>query len=70
MKTAMTQLIETAKAHYGEEYMSFINFEHFLEKEKNQIIEAYLDGTAQFDNAAPIVKPLTAENYYTQTYTP
>ena len=29
-----------------------------IETEKEQLIEAYYAGTAQFDNAAPIVNPL------------
>jgi hypothetical protein len=37
-------------------------------KEKKQIVESYYAGTAQFDNAAPIVNPKTPEEYYVQTY--
>lgn len=35
---------------------------------KNQIIEAYLAGTKQFDNSALIVYPKTPEDYYNETY--
>lgn len=38
------------------------------EIERQNIIEAYLDGTAKFDNAAKIVRPLTPEDYYNQTF--
>lgn len=40
-----------------------------IEAEKEQITEAYYAGTAQFDNAAPIVKPKTPQDYYVETYT-
>jgi hypothetical protein len=39
-----------------------------IETEKEQIVEAYYAGTAQFDNAAPIVNPKTPQNYYVETY--
>lgn len=39
-----------------------------LKVEKQNIIDAYYAGTAQFDNAAPIVYPLKPEDYYNQTY--
>lgn len=39
-----------------------------IETEKEQLIEAYYAGTAQFDNAAPIVNPKTPKDYYTETY--
>jgi hypothetical protein len=38
------------------------------EMDKAQKIEAYYAGTAQFDNAAPIVNPKTPQDYYNQTY--
>jgi hypothetical protein len=40
-----------------------------IEKEKQQIIEAYYAGTAQFDNAAPMINPKTAEEYYAEIST-
>jgi len=42
----------------------------YLEKEKQEIIEAYYAGTAQFDNAAPIVKPEGPDKYYADRFTP
>ena len=39
-----------------------------IETEKEQIIEAYYAGTAQFDNAAPIVNPKTPQDYYAETF--
>ena len=44
------------------------NKERLLEQEKQQIAESYLAGTAQFDNAAPIVNPKTPQEYYDETY--
>ena len=38
------------------------------EMEKKQIVDAYLAGTIQFDNAAPIVRPKTADTYYDETF--
>lgn len=40
----------------------------FLPEEKKQIIDAYLAGTIQFDNAAPIVRPKTPDTYYSETF--
>jgi hypothetical protein len=39
-----------------------------IETEKEQIVEAYYAGTAQFDNAASIVNPKTPQDYYIKTY--
>jgi hypothetical protein len=38
------------------------------EMEKKQIVNAYLDGTLQFDNAAEIVRPKEPAVYYNETY--
>ena len=38
------------------------------EMEREQIIESYYAGTAQFANEAPIVNPKTPNEYYTETY--
>jgi len=40
----------------------------YLAKEKQDIIDAYYDGTAQFANEAEIVRPLSATDYFTQKY--
>ena len=42
--------------------------EQAKEMEKQQIIDAYLAGTLQFDNAASIVYPKTPEHYFNETY--
>jgi hypothetical protein len=39
-----------------------------IETEREQIVEAYYAGTAQFDNASPIVSPKTPQDYYVETY--
>ena len=39
-----------------------------LELEKQKLKEAYFAGTMQFDNAAPIVRPKTFEEYYSETF--
>jgi hypothetical protein len=38
------------------------------EMEREQIIESYYAGTAQFANEAPIVNPKTPNDYYNETY--
>jgi len=42
--------------------------EQFKEREKQQIMDAYLDSTSQFSVDSRIDYPKTAEQYYTQTY--
>jgi hypothetical protein len=49
-----------------EDYLDLIK--QTKEKEKQQIVNAYLDGTLQFDNAAEIVRPKEPAVYYTETY--
>jgi len=44
------------------------NKDRLLNQEKEQLIESYFAGTAQFDNAAPIVNPKTPQEYYTETF--
>ena len=39
-----------------------------IETEKEQIVDAYYAGTAQFDNAASIVSPKTPQDYYVENY--
>jgi len=43
-------------------------FEQAREMEREQIIESYYAGTAQFANEAPIVNPKTPQDYYNETY--
>jgi hypothetical protein len=43
-------------------------FEEAREIEREQIIESYYAGTAQFANEAPIVNPKTPNDYYNETY--
>jgi len=39
-----------------------------LVNERNALIDAYHAGTSQFDNAAPIVYPVTAKDYVINKY--
>jgi hypothetical protein len=43
-------------------------FDRAREMEREQIIESYYAGTAQFANEAPIVNPKTPDEYYNETY--
>lgn len=43
-------------------------FKEAKDLERHQIIDAYLDGTAQFDNSAPIIYPKTPQDYYTERF--
>ena len=45
-----------------------IDTEQAREMEREQIIESYYAGTAQFANEAPIVNPKTPQDYYNETY--
>jgi len=67
------ELVELLRKHNPTTYLTFkIEMDAITEKakamEREQIIDAYYGGTAQFDNAAPIVKPKTPQDYFTQTY--
>ena len=74
MKTAMQELIELMESHHkrGWSYMTFDFFfnelkEHtFLEKEKEQIMEAYENGWHNGFGDEPEI--LNTEEYYNQTY--
>lgn len=46
----------------------YANKDRLLKEEKEQLVEAYYAGTAQFDNAAPIINPKTPHDYYKETY--
>ena len=70
MKTAVDWLVEQYEQEFNTT-MSIImekQIQQAKEMEKQQIIESYYAGTAQFDNAAPIVNPKTPETYYNETY--
>jgi hypothetical protein len=43
-------------------------FEQARDMEREQIIESYYAGTAQFANEACIISPKTPQNYYNETY--
>ena len=43
-------------------------FEEARDMEREQVIESYYAGTAQFANEAPIVNPKTPNDYYNETY--
>ena len=71
MKTAMEELIEEIKSNQVAAQMFFINdhinfFDKYLEKEKQQLIKAHIDG---FDHiVVDFKKQEYAEQYYNQTY--
>jgi hypothetical protein len=68
MKTAMQEFIEyLEKAYYINELTNFDKDKiQFLEKEKDQIIKAHIDG---FDHiVVDFKKQEYAEQYYNQTY--
>lgn len=44
--TTLQKLIETLKGYYGKDNLQAINFDHFIELEKEQIINARIDGVA------------------------
>ena len=70
MKTAVDWLVEQYEQEFNTT-MSIImekQIHQAKEMEKQQIIESYYAGTAQFDNSAPIVNPKTPEQYYNETY--
>lgn len=73
MKTAMNELILTAKimsklsgdsGFVGRSMLAIIENENLLEKEKQQIIDAYQQGY----NNAYFANPLNKEQYYKQTF--
>lgn len=69
-KTAVDWLVEQYEQEFNTT-MSIImekQIQQAKEMEKQQIIESYYAGTAQFDNSAPIVNPKTPEQYYNETY--
>jgi hypothetical protein len=68
MKTAMQELIEALDIEMKERGM-FPNWNMYLEKEKEQIMKANMDGYKEgctFHSFGH--RPLTTEEYYNQTY--
>jgi len=71
MKTAMQELVEEIKLNQVAAQMFFINepfkfFDKYLEKEKEQMIKAHIDG---FDHiVVDFKKQEYAEQYYNQTF--
>jgi len=68
MKTAMQELVEEIKLNQVAAQMFFINepvkfFDKYLEKEKEQIIQAH--GLKYYDIGEVTI---TGENYYNQNY--
>lgn len=45
--TAVQKIIETLKVYYGKDNLQDINFEYFIELEKEQIIKARQDGVSK-----------------------
>ena len=72
MKTAMQELIELIRFTDKECYATMFNeglFDKALEKEKEQIINAYEDGKEnQRESITNIYKYIIGEYYYNQTY--
>ena len=65
MKTAMQELIIDLMIHLEHEIGARLNIERFatfLEKEKEQIIDAYTEGYTNWDSE------MTSVEYYNQTY--
>jgi hypothetical protein len=72
-QTAVEEAIHLIKQDYeanGRLRLAFVlqTLNKAKEKEKQQIIDAYMGGTAQFANDARIDYPKTPEQYYTETY--
>ncbi len=72
MKTAMQELIEAVNQHYSNPLRTDIfDTNPFLEKEKEQIVNAYDRGykACDLDEALEINKTMfSGERYYNQTY--
>ena len=70
MKTAMQIAVESYK-NDGVSFTDWFldNYEMLIEKEKNQIIEAYEDGKQNgMDSITNIYMYIIGEKYYNQTY--
>ena len=63
MKTAMQELIDYMKTYFHLKDESLEIFDKALEKEKEQIMDSYLQGS--FDDGPNITN---SEEYYNQTY--
>ena len=68
-KTVIQQCIEKLLNSSESDFCEwFADADSLLQLEKEQIKEAYLAGTAQFDNAAPIISPKTPDEYYNEMF--
>ena len=69
-KTAVEYLKNNLPSLFQDDQSGFYTtlFDQAKALEREQIIESYYAGTAQFANEAPIVNPKTPEEYYEQTY--
>jgi len=67
-QTAVQWLIEQTRTPEWKSLKRSDILDKAIEMEKQQIVDAYLDGTLQFDNAAEIVRPKEAPMYYNENY--
>jgi len=69
MKTAMQELVEEMEQSplMFAPALALIKEKNFLEKEKEQHKQTWLDSTAQFDNAAAMTYKKDFEQYYNET---
>jgi len=68
MKTAMQELIDYMKTYFHLTDDSLEMFDKALEKEKEQIIDAYENGVGDENERNLSGKFTNAEEYYNQTY--
>jgi hypothetical protein len=70
MKTAMQELVEEMEQSplMFAPALALIKEKNFLEKEKEQHKQTWLDSTAQFDNAAAMTYKKDFEQYYNETF--
>lgn len=67
-QTAVEWLIEEMSKTYIFNQDDFDMFKQAKEKEKQQIIDTYMDSTSQFSVDARIDYPKTAEQYYNEKF--
>jgi hypothetical protein len=67
-ETAVEWLFNQIPDHLRLTQSGFEMLQQAKELEKQEIIDAYWDGTAQFANDARIDYPKTPEQYYKETY--
>ena len=71
MKTAMQELIDDIQQAFQGQWGVYLNsekFAPFLEKEKEQIINAFEDGQLNVNEDGCLLNDNGAEQYYNQTY--